>query len=66
MKAGVVKWFDLKKGFGFVESSGEDYFIHVKDIKAQGYSNLRTGDRVNFEPSSSNKGLVAKNLTLWS
>ncbi len=62
MITGVTKWFDSKKGFGFVESSGSDYFVHYKEIKGQGFATLEPGDRVEFEASKSPKGLVAKNL----
>lgn len=60
---GTVKWFNDQKGFGFVASSGTDYFIHFKEIKTPGFKSLREGDRVQFEPGVSEKGKVAKNLT---
>ena len=64
MQQGIVKWFDLKKGFGFINSLGDDFFIHIKDVIGRSSVELREGDRVCFEPSTSSKGPVAKNLTL--
>lgn len=66
MQQGIVKWFDQKKGFGFINSLGDDFFIHIKDVVGRNGVELREGDRVHFEPSSSSKGPVAKNLTLVS
>lgn len=62
MIQGVVKWFNDQKGFGFIESMGKDYFIHFKEIKSQGFKTLAEGEKVSFEPATSDKGLVAKNL----
>lgn len=61
---GVVKWFNDQKGFGFVQSSGKDYFIHYKEIHMQGFKSLKEGDKVGFEPSVSPKGPVATKLIL--
>jgi len=44
---GVVKWFSIKKGFGFIESQGKDYFVHRSDIEAK--SKLKRGDIVFFK-----------------
>jgi len=44
---GVVKWFNIKKSFGFIESQGKDYFVHRWDIEAN--SKLKKGDRVSFK-----------------
>lgn len=64
MQNGIVKWFNEKKGYGFLSSQGKDYFIHYNEIKAEGFKTLKEGDKVHFEPSSTQKGLVAKNLSL--
>lgn len=64
MQNGLVKWFDEKKGFGFVESQGRDYFIHFKEINMQGFKSLKEGDKVSFEPSQSPKGPVATQLVV--
>jgi len=64
MKEGIVKWFSDPKGYGFLECEGRDYFVHFKDIVKDGYKTLSVGEKVKFEPSSSDKGLVAKNVSL--
>jgi CspA family cold shock protein len=61
---GVVKWFDVKKGFGFVRAEGKDYFIHFKEIKGEGFKSLTEGNKVIFDPSQSAKGAVAKSLVI--
>ncbi len=61
---GRVKWFNDARGYGFIESKGEDYFVYFKDIVKDGYKTLKDGDKVLFEPSSSPKGLVAKSVTV--
>jgi len=64
MKTGTVKWFNEKKGFGFIESEERDYFVYYKDINTAGFKTLRDGQAVNFEPSPSERGFAAKNVTL--
>ena len=59
---GTVKWFNDGKGFGFVQHGGNDYFIHYKEIKIQGFKTLKEGARVSFVPGTSQKGRVATNL----
>ncbi len=66
MQQGIVKWFDVKKGFGFINSLGDDFFIHIKDVIGKDSTMLKEGARVHFEPSSSSKGPVAKNLSVES
>jgi len=61
---GIVKWFSDKKGFGFVEAGGKDYFIHFKEIQADGFKSLKEGDQVRFDPSQSPKGTVATQLKM--
>lgn len=46
---GTVKWFDAKKGYGFiVGDDGQDYFVHFSQIQVEGYKTLRTAQRVSF------------------
>jgi len=59
---GIVKWFNEKKGFGFVQSGGKDYFIHFKEIRDDGFKTLKEGEKVTFEAATSPKGPVAKSL----
>lgn len=61
VKEGVVKWFDSKKGFGFISMSdgSGDVFVHYTDIVGEGYKSLKEGDRVKFQVVKSPKGLKA-------
>ena len=60
---GRVKWFDEKKGFGFIEQqSGEDVFVHFRAIKGDGYKTLSDGQEVEFEVEKGQKGLQAVNV----
>jgi len=63
METGQVKWFDNKKGYGFIENdSGEDIFVHYSNIEAEGYRTLEKGDLVEFEIVEGDKGLQAQNV----
>ncbi len=60
---GNVKWFDEKKGFGFIErDKGGDLFVHFSAIQAQGFKTLMQGQRVMFEVQQGRKGLAASNV----
>jgi CspA family cold shock protein len=64
MASGKVKWFDNKKGFGFItpEAGNQDIFVHHTSILGQGYKTLNDGDAVTFEVIESAKGLKAQNV----
>jgi len=63
MSEGTVKWFDTKKGFGFIErEDGDDVFVHFSEIQEDGFKNLEDGQTVEFEVEESEKGLQAKNV----
>ena len=63
MASGKVKWFDNKKGFGFIaQSTGEDVFVHHTSIQGKGYKTLNEGETVTFEIVQSGKGLKAQNV----
>ena len=63
MASGKVKWFDNKKGFGFIaQDSGQDVFVHFSSIQGSGYKTLNEGEEVCFEIVSSDKGLKAQNV----
>ncbi|HSB03925.1 MAG TPA: cold shock domain-containing protein [Thermodesulfobacteriota bacterium] len=54
---GFVKWFDTKKGYGFIEQpGGEDVFVHYSGIVGEGFKSLRAGEKVEFEVSQGPKG----------
>ncbi|MBI5416546.1 cold shock domain-containing protein [Candidatus Poribacteria bacterium] len=64
MPEGKVKWFNSKKGYGFIESgSGQDIFVHYKAILGEDYKFLLPGEKVVFEIEDSSQGLKAKNVT---
>jgi len=63
MAKGTVKWFDPKKGFGFViNDQGEDVFVHYTSINGEGFRCLRNGQIVEYEEISSQKGLQGRNV----
>jgi CspA family cold shock protein len=63
MPTGIVKWFDAKKGFGFiVNAEGKDVFVHFSVIDGDGFRSLRDGESVEYEEHSGEKGLLAKGV----
>jgi cold shock protein len=68
MAQGIVKWFDNKKGYGFIaqDGGGQDVFVHFSTIQGDGFKTLKEGDRVEFEVGPSDKGLKASVVTLMS
>ncbi len=63
MASGKVKWFDNKRGFGFIaQETGQDIFVHHTSIQGTGYKTLQEGEVVNFEVISSDKGPKAQNV----
>ena len=60
---GHVKWFNEKKGFGFiVNQQGEDIFVHYKDIRSDGFKTLHENDHVSFVLVSGPKGYKAHDV----
>ena len=60
MAEGRVKWFNEKKGYGFIESEEHgDVFIHYSAIEGNGFRSLSDGEEVIFEVEQGNKGLQA-------
>ena len=66
MANGTVKWFNEKKGFGFIEQEdgGPDVFVHHSAINAAGFKNLKEGEQVTFDIEQGEKGLAAVNVTV--
>jgi cold shock protein len=62
---GTVKWFSMKKGFGFIETeSGEEVFVHFSSITGKGYRVLEPGDKVTFEKIPGPKGNQALHVVI--
>ena len=66
MANGIVKWFNDKKGYGFIEQEdgGSDVFVHHNAINATGFKSLKEGDRVTFDIEQGQKGPAAANVTV--
>jgi CspA family cold shock protein len=63
MSSGTVKWFDSKKGFGFiVGDEGQDVFVHFSVIEGDGFRSLKDGEPVTYEVERGAKGLLAKSV----
>ncbi len=63
MASGKVKWFDNKRGFGFIlQDTGQDVFVHHSSIMGNGYKTLQEGELVNYELVSSDKGPKAERV----
>jgi CspA family cold shock protein len=61
MPVGTVKWFDSKKGFGFlVNDEGKDVFVHFTQIQGDGFRSLKDGEQVEYEQAQGDKGLLAR------
>jgi CspA family cold shock protein len=60
---GKVKWFNERKGFGFIEAeNGTDVFVHFSAIQGEGYRNLDEGSRVEYDVTQGQKGPQASNV----
>lgn len=63
MPTGNVKWFDSKKGFGFIiNPEGKDVFVHFSSIEGEGFRSLKDGESVDYEQVQGEKGLLAQHV----
>ena len=64
-ETGQVKWFNEKKGFGFIiNQQGDDIFVHYRDIEGSGFKTLHENEQVTFLIDKGPKGLKAKKVEL--
>jgi CspA family cold shock protein len=68
VQQGVCKWFNEAKGFGFIvpDDGSKDLFVHFKEIQGTGFKTLKEGDRVEFKPVKSDKGMTASEVCVIS
>ena len=65
MASGTVKWFNNRKGYGFIEQeNGPDVFVHHSGINSEGFRTLNEGDQVTFDIEQGEKGPSAVNVTV--
>ena len=64
MATGTVKWFDGRKGFGFItpDDGGNELFVHHSDIQMEGFKDLNDGQAVEFEVGEGKKGPCAQTV----
>lgn len=65
MATGTVKWFNEKKGFGFIvpDEGGKDLFVHHTNIATEGFRTLQDGQKVQYEVAEGQKGPEATQVT---
>ena len=64
MQQGTVKWFNAKKGYGFIsDAEGNDIFVHFSALNMDGFKTLEEGQEVEYEVTEAAKGPQAVNVT---
>ena len=65
-KQGTVKWFNDKKGYGFItpEDGGNDLFVHMSGIMMEGFKTLTEAQKVSYKVGTSERGPVATDVTI--
>ena len=65
MQKGKLKWFNDRKGFGFlINDNGEDVFVHYSQIRKDGFKTLKEDDIIEYDEIVTDKGLQAQNVTI--
>lgn len=66
MATGIVKWFNMQKGYGFIQpdDGGKDVFVHISAVERAGLGSLREGQRINYEIARDRGKDAAANLSL--
>lgn len=63
-ETGTVKWFDRRKGYGFIErDSGEDVFVHYREIRGDGFRTLSEGQQVEYGLIQRDQGYAAEDVS---
>ena len=64
--SGTVKWFDNRKGYGFIQRNDvdDDVFVHYREIRGEGFRTLEEGQRVEFDLIEREKGLAAADVAV--
>ncbi len=64
MATGTIKWFDSKKGYGFItpENGGKDIFVHISAVENAGYRTLDEGQRLSYDVINEKNKESASNL----
>ena len=65
MNKGTVKWFNAKKGYGFItpDDGGNELFVHYSCLQMDGFKVLHTDDKVSFDVEDGEKGPMATNVS---
>lgn len=65
MHKGTVKWFNVKKGYGFIidDETNNEIFVHFSAVSMEGFKELKDGECVEFEVIDGDKGIQASNVT---
>ncbi len=67
MRQGTVKWFNAKKGYGFLsDAEGKDVFVHYSALQMDGFKELKDGEAVEFDVVEGEKGPQAANVVRLS
>ena len=65
MRTGIVKWFNAKKGYGFIsDEEGNDVFVHFSALQMDGYKVLEEGQKVEFDVTDGARGPQASNVVV--
>jgi CspA family cold shock protein len=66
-QTGTVKWFDNRKGYGFIQRDnvGDDVFVHFREIRGEGFKTLFEGQRVEFGLIERDKGYAAEDVAAF-